>query len=181
MTRKSRIDRFPLALFSALLMGGAVAFFFLAMPMVLLEQGVIASGLPSLIAAAGPPLGAIARTLVAGSLALLAGATTGAAITLIGIITCPRRRAVRDMRQVQLPAEWHLEAYPDANARRPILASSELGVPMAEAGASVDKPSPELPADDALDLVDPLPEEIPAPSGAALRSALDELQRRAAR
>jgi hypothetical protein len=162
--RRNLVDRIPLAPVSAVLMGGAVAFFFFAMPMVLLEQGVIASGLPTLIAAAGPPLGATARTLVAGSFALLTGGITWGAITLAGLIGRPRRPGADNEGQ-----DWatisidHAERH-DAPARRPIFASRELGAPLEP---PVEELAEIFPEDDVLELVDILPDEPPRTAGSS--------------
>jgi hypothetical protein len=155
-----------LALFSAVLMGGAVAFFFFAMPLVLLEQGVIASGLPTIIAAAGPPLGATARALVAGTFALLSGGTTWLLITLIGMIGRPRVRRSRDADETAVPLAQPLDLPATAPPRRPIFATAELGAPIADVQeaefevATIDQPAAnpwkplEVPLEDVLDLVD---------------------------
>jgi len=57
----------------------ALAFFVIAMPADLFERLISASGLPSIISAAAPPLGMTARMIVAGLIALIAHA---AVITL---------------------------------------------------------------------------------------------------
>lgn len=54
----------------------ALAFFIFAMPMDLFELAILASHLPSLLAAAEPPLGETARMAVAGVGGLFAGAMT---------------------------------------------------------------------------------------------------------
>lgn len=152
-------------------MGGAVAFFFFAMPMVLLEQGVIASGLPNLIAAAGPPLGATARTLVAGSFGLVAAGFTWAAITLAGLIGRPRRDSDHES-DGWSTIPFHAEGAPDAPARRPIFASSELGAPLAE-----EQPL-SLAEDDVLELVNVFSDEPPPPEPACQAPSIAELMAR---
>jgi hypothetical protein len=162
--QKSLVERIPLALFSAVLMGGAVAFFFFAMPMVLLEQGVIASGLPTLIASAGPPLGTTARTLVAASFALASGGLTWLVITAIGFISLPRVRRSREPDESE-PTEYE-NFEPRPEARRPIFAASELAMPPADEPAPVVEWAEieEFPIDDVLELVQPLAEETPEPA-----------------
>lgn len=60
----------------------AFAFFVFAMPSAMFESIVMATGLPSLIAAAQPPLGDTARLAVAGAAGLLAGGATAALFLL---------------------------------------------------------------------------------------------------
>lgn len=94
MTRKksaSIIDRLPLGPISALMLGGASAFFLYAMPADLMERAVGATGIARLIAAAAPPLGETARMLIAG----VGGGAAGLATLLIVSLTGrkPRKRA----------------------------------------------------------------------------------------
>jgi hypothetical protein len=160
-----------LALSSAVLMGGAVAFFFFAMPMVLIEQGVIASGLPTLIASAGPPLGATARTLVAATFALLAGGVTWLVITGIGMIGS---RPVRDPREADesLPVDIQIPVSAPP-VRRPIFASELVMSQVEERHPEIeeavftdawsDEEMPIFPTDDVLDLVEPIADKVPEP------------------
>lgn len=170
---KSLVDQGALALFPAVLMGGAVAFFFFAMPMMLIQQGVIASGLPSLIAAAAPPLGETARSLVAGAFALLSGGVTWLIITLAG----PRHRVERAHDEADLAATPSFDHSAHFPVRRPILAHSEFGTPLpdiAEAPFSAWTEDAELdllefPDDDVLELQEPIaqappPEPSPPPA-----------------
>lgn len=156
MSRTSLIEQVPLAWFAALLMAGAVAFFLLAMPIGLIEQGVGAIGLPSVLAAATPPLGSTARALVAGSAAVFAGGTTWGLMTLADRSVRPRRRpAPRRAAPARSPA--HVDAPP----RRPIFANSDFGSPLPE-------PLPafrEMVAsnDDVLELVDVIVDRVPMP------------------
>lgn len=182
MKRKSLVDRIPLAPLGAVLMAAAVAFFFFAMPLVLLEQGVIASGLPSVIAAAGPPLGGTARTLVAATFALLAGGITWAVITLAGMIGSLRFRQPRepDEREPFFPEPVEAPAGTD---RRPLFAATDLGMPSEEDEQQFETPDPwqepafeplEVSFDDVLELVDVVPDE-PVRPVAAPSSSLDSL------
>ena len=126
MKKKSLIEQVPLALFMGLLMGGATAFFFIQMPMVLIEQAVIASGLPTVIAAAGPPLGSTARALVAGSVALASGGFTWLVITLAGLIERPRRAKPVPEGEATLDLT---DVHPETPLRRPIFAHADFGDP----------------------------------------------------
>ena len=169
MRRKSLVDRIPLALLSAVLMSAAVAFFFFAMPMVLLEQGVIASGLPTLISAAGPPLGGTARTLVAGMFALLSGGLTWGAITLVGVIGSLRFRQPREPDESEPSITEPVET-PASSERRPLFAATDLGTPVEEEEPAFEPL--EVSFDDVLELVDVIADE---PATAAAPSSLDSL------
>lgn len=149
----------------ALLMGGSVAFFFFAMPIALIEQAVFASGLPTVLAAAAPPLGGTARLLIVGAAATAMAAATWIAITLAGALFQPRPRKPRPARQ---SPPRRADAHPDAPARKPIFASSDFAIP--------EEPEPpieaewaevvEYEADDTLELVDIAPDDdvTPAPA-----------------
>jgi hypothetical protein len=188
MRRKSLVDRIPLALLSAVLVGAAMAFFFFAMPMVLLEQGVIASGLPTLIAAAGPPLGGTARALVAGTFALLSGGLTWGAVTLVGMIGSLRFRRPREPDESEPSFPEPIET-PASSERRPLFAATDLGMlvpkeePELELVEAEEEPSPaehwnepafeplEVSFDDVLELVDVVLQEPAAP----IQTPLDSL------
>jgi hypothetical protein len=173
--RTSLIERLPLALLAALLMGGAVAFFFIAMPIALIERAVIASGLPLTLAAATPPLGGTARALVAGAAAMACGG-----VTWIGM-TWASRHPGKGLKR-STPKRGELDAEPAA--RRPIFASSDLGSPeepltLTQEGVAVlpeELPAAEwveieFDAGDVLELVDVLEEEsAPPPPASALPS-----------
>lgn len=140
-----RIGRFPIELPAALLMAAAVALAVAAVPGWRLESAVAATGLPTLVAAAAPPLGETARTIAAIALASLAFL-----LVWSGLRALDRRQPSGDF-----PAFRAADFHPDAPRRRPILAGAEFGVP-----------NDELPA-----IETPVEEEAPA-IAAALPSFL---------
>lgn len=123
----SRIDRLPLGPPAALLLGGALAFFILAMPPRLIEQIVVTSGLPAILAAAEPPLGMTARALLAGVCAVAV-----AIPTWLGFVALDRPRPHRSARPAgpQVPPLRREDSHPDAPSRRPLFADTELGEPL---------------------------------------------------
>jgi hypothetical protein len=136
---RSVID-LPVAALAAL----SVGFVAFAMPADLLSQAVAATGLPTLLPAAAPPLGATARALVVG---VAASATFAAIFMLLRLLDrrdhevapaafeqAPPRPRVREFvaepeEQAEPPRLRRADSHPDAPARRPILAGSELGEP----------------------------------------------------
>lgn len=168
----------PVAALAAL----AAAFVAFALPADLLGDMVGASGLPSLIAAAEPPLGLTARIAIGGAGAI---ATFGLVILLLRLLD----RSGLDMRaagtpeaEEDAPKLRRRDAHPDAPGRRPISAARDLGEPappvrprdaapawLAEADpveAVVAEPEPEL-----------VPEPVPEPA-AEPASSLAELMAR---
>ena len=113
---------------------GAVGFALFALPDGLFAGAVEASGLPSVLPAAQPPLGATARFAAIGA----AAAATFLMVWLLlrslgGKPAQPKRRSGPVEIDVPLPRIRRADAHPDAPARRPILAGLELGVPLDEA------------------------------------------------
>jgi hypothetical protein len=110
-----------------------VAFALFAVPDDLFAGLVEASGLPSVLAAAQPPLGNTAR------FAAIAVASTAAFLfvwlvlrALGGKPVQAKRRTAPVPIEVPLPRIRRADAHPDAPARRPLLAGLELGVPFDE-------------------------------------------------
>ena len=66
VTLARRAQRIPFAPVVALLFGVAAAILVAAVPQWMFEAGVVKSGLPTMLAAAAPPLGLIARLLAIG-------------------------------------------------------------------------------------------------------------------
>jgi hypothetical protein len=171
----------PVAALAAL----AAAFVAFALPADLLGEMVGASGLPSLIAAAEPPLGLTARIAIGAAGAI---ATFGLVILLLRLLD----RSGLDMRPARTPeAEEDAprlrrrDAHPDAPGRRPISAARDLGEPAppvrprdaAPAWLAVAEPEPESEPE-------PVPEPAaePASSLAELMARLERgLARRAGR
>ncbi|WP_286165149.1 hypothetical protein [Arthrobacter sp. TPD3018] len=106
--------------------GGAVAaltvaVLFVALPATVLEDWVWRSGLPSLIGAAEPPLGATARAVLALAGGALAGAVAWSALFLLfgpGGLLAPRAASSDGV-----PVLRRADAHPDAPARRPLSAA----------------------------------------------------------
>jgi hypothetical protein len=136
----------------AALAGGSVAFATFAMPDGLFAQIVVASRLPDLLAAAQPPLGDTARwtaTAAAGAITFLLAWALLRALDRVPTRRRPPAEAGFAEPFAELPRVRRADAHPDAPARRPLRAGRELGEPL-------EGPPP---ADDMLDLVDPVPEE----------------------
>jgi len=129
---KKLMKRLPLGLLAAIMLGGAAAFFCLAMPAEMLERIVSASGLPDLLAAAAPPLGLTARLLAAALAALVAGGLAWGGFALSG----PRRPAHQregdadEAADIPLPPLRRADLHPDAPPRRPLFAASDIGTPL---------------------------------------------------
>lgn len=129
--RRSGID-LPVAALAAL----SVGFVAFAMPADQFADAISATGLPSLLPAAAPPLGTTARAL---AVALASIATFGLVLTLLRLLDRrpaePERRPVRGRSMFDEDGESgpprlrRADSHPDAPARRPILAARELGEP----------------------------------------------------
>lgn len=130
----------PLAPLIAAVAGGLAALGVAMIPVPALEALVMDSGLPSILAAAEPPLGLTARLAVA----LGAGAFVGAFMWLSAFILLGSRgltigggdvEAV-DSEAVPLPVLRRADAHPDAPPRPPLLATRDLGRPFLEVRAA---------------------------------------------
>jgi len=109
-----------LAIVAGVVVAAAVA----GAPADLLSAVVEATGLPTILPAAAPPIGVTGRTLLALVVGLAIGGLGFAAPLMIGFA---RRDALRDRDTVRLR---RADAHPDAPARRPIRASEDLGPPL---------------------------------------------------
>lgn len=129
VTLARRASRIPFAPVVAVLFGVVAGVLTAATPQWLFERGIVASGLPALIAAASPPLGLMARLLA------ISGAFLAITVLLwavLGPLTAKLESRVR----ARTP--WRDAGYdvPLADttlfiaARRPILAPEELGAPL---------------------------------------------------
>ncbi len=131
----------PLAPLIALVAGGLAALGVAMIPVPALEALVMDSGLPSILAAAEPPLGLTARLAVA----LGAGAFVGAFMWLSAFILLGSRGLTIggaaesiDPEQVPLPILRRADAHPDAPPRPPLLATRDLGRPFLEVRAAAE-------------------------------------------
>lgn len=138
------------------LAAAAAAFFLYAMPGDLFAALVEATGLPSLISAARPPLGLTARLcamVVAGAVMFL---LVWAVLRRIDAFGTMGGEPVEEAAAAVLPRLRRADAHPDAPARRPLLAREDLGEPI---DAPLPVETPEQP--DAPDEAEPV-ETIPA-------------------
>lgn len=141
--------KMPVALLGAALVGALAAFCALVLPTAALEGMVMRSGLPSIIAAAEPPLGFTARVLLALGAGGFFGTMGGLTLFVIAGTTSvdlgrfkprPRPDAAR------APVLRRADAHPDAPPRPPLMAARDLGTPFLEVGADdIPKPLPLTP------------------------------------
>ncbi len=119
---------------AALLMGAAAAALVMMAPIVALQNAVVASGLPELLPAAGPPLGGKARLMFAFATALIG---FGAALLVLRAAGrgSGSRRPPRDPRDeieddfLPAPRVRRRDLHPDAPVRAPLMAARDLGEP----------------------------------------------------
>jgi hypothetical protein len=125
----------------------------------LLEDLVTASGLPSLVPAAAPPLGSVVRILLA-----LAGGAIAAVVVWSALFLLFGPGGLLNgllVGEEGEPVVRRADAHPDAPPRKPISANADLGVPM---------PTPP-PA------VRPIPADLDQPIAAFHPSAIPETPR----
>ncbi|HEU4959940.1 MAG TPA: hypothetical protein VFT56_05990 [Sphingomonas sp.] len=140
------LDRRRLILPLAPTLGGAfgllVALAVAVMPASLLDSAVTASSIPSVLAAAEPPLGATARVLLlligGGGVALFAGV---ALWLVFGNRTIALGRGER-AGQGELPVLRRADSHPDAPPRAPVRAHRDFGAPMLPLDSIVERAMP---------------------------------------
>ncbi|HEX8257418.1 MAG TPA: hypothetical protein VF589_07280, partial [Allosphingosinicella sp.] len=129
MKRARKIAKLPLDLPMAALAAASVAFVAYAMPDDLFSRGVGLTGLPSVLAAAEPPLGATAR------LAVIAAGAAGTFLIVwlllraLGKPSAKARRLAEEEAEMAPPRLRRADAHPDAPSRRPLIAGLDLGEP----------------------------------------------------
>lgn len=148
----------PFAPIVAVVLGAGVAGACALMPAPVLEGLVMDSGIPAVLSAAEPPLGATARLMLAGGAGGLVALFSWFALFLIlgsrGLTlgkAAPADEAVPVLRRA--------DAHPDAPARAPLLATRDLGTPFLEVTAPVkaeEKPAEPLFAPEPLFAAEPL-------------------------
>ncbi len=150
----------------------AVAFLAFAMPGDMLAGLIGATGLPSLLPAAEPPLGMTARIAIGGA---GAAATFGLVFYLLRVLD---RSMLGSSRPRPAPADdaapklRRRDIHPDAPATRPILAARELGEPApparpaAKAPLWLDDAAPSEPEETIEAAPEELAAEAPAPEPA---------------
>lgn len=118
----------------AALAAAAVGFVAYAMPDPLFAGAVEASGLPSVLSAAQPPLGLTARLGVVGAGALATFLGTWLLLRALGNVSSPLRRAREEEEEVSMPPLRlrRVDSHPDAPLRRPLVAGLDLGEPKVE-------------------------------------------------
>lgn len=134
-TNKATTPRqFPVLDFAvAALAGGSVAFALFAMPADLFSRLIELSQLPSLVAAAEPPLGATARLAAVGAGGLVAFLCVYFLMRALDRPSQPSVRPARapepleELREEAVPRLRRADAHPDAPARRPIFAARDFG------------------------------------------------------
>ena len=114
----------------AALVAIAVAFVAYAMPVDLLTRLVEMSQLPSVLAAAEPPLGFKARLLVSLAGAVLSFIAVFALLRALGRNGSPGAEPAVEIAE-ETPRLRRADFHPDAPARRPILAGRDFGEPEA--------------------------------------------------
>lgn len=172
------------------LAGFAVVFIAFAAPVDLLEGAVAASGLPSLIAGAAPPLGGKARILLGLGGGAAVFALAFALLRLIDRLTARPPRAVPVLVEEPAPRVRRRDFHPDAPPRPPVSAIREFGEPApprAPRAASGDRPIATIVGEEAMPAPQPefaadqAPEPAPAgdpasePAPAASPSRADSL------
>ena len=169
------LENVPFVPVAAVLFGMVAVILVLATPGWLFERGVVASGLPNIIAAAAPPLGDKAQIMAS----IVAAIGTAGFVWLVPTILGCLVNAARTERQstgIENDSE-HVEhpPHPNAPVRRPLFAESDLGAPfmsdeaiahardelVLEAIVAESPESLEQIADEAaLDLVEPFEEPV---------------------
>ncbi len=125
----------PLAPLVAVVAGGLAALGVAMIPVPALEALVMDSGLPSILAAAEPPLGLTARLAVALGTGVFVGALMWlSAFILLGSrgLTIGGEAEQVDPADVPVPVLRRADAHPDAPPRPPLLATRDLGKPFLE-------------------------------------------------
>lgn len=186
-----RIAKIPFAPVVAAMFGLIFVTLVLMTPGWLFERMIVASGLPALIPAAGPPLGETARSLAAFGGGL--GVFLALWVALAVLRALIKRNAPAKARGSRIDAVTRPVQPPVADARRkrePIFAERELGAPfmsdeaiakVAEtipaapsslpSAAPAAEPEPLLP-----DRIAPAPAPEPTPSGPTVISELERLE-----
>ncbi|WP_299420082.1 hypothetical protein [Sphingomonas bacterium] len=123
----------PIAPAAGIVAAGLVAVAFLLMPIVVIEDMAMDSGVAAMLTAAAPPFGLTARLAVAFFAALAAGGVIWFGLFLIlGARTVLLNRATPED---GVPVLRRADAHPDAPPRRPVFANRDLGTPFLDVKA----------------------------------------------
>jgi hypothetical protein len=131
----------PLAPAAALALAVLSGLMFLIMPIAVIEDMVIDSGIASFVTAAQPPLGTTAHLAIAFLVALGVGA-----VSWFGLFLLVGNRTIvlgRNAREDGVPVLRRADAHPDAPPRRPVFANRDLGTPFLEVTADSPPSSPQ--------------------------------------
>lgn len=174
---------FPVAALAAV----AALFVALALPADLLSGMVGASGLPSVLPAAAPPLGLTARITIGVAGALAAFALVFLLLRVLDRSGLDRTRTRARAPQEEAPRPRRRDFHPDAPAPRPISAAREFGEPAPPVrpseptplwlAAADSEPAQFIVEPTAEPAPEPEPEPAPAPAAASALS-LSELMER---
>lgn len=135
----------PVAPAAALVLAALAGLMFLIMPISVIEDLVVDSGIASFVTAAQPPLGMTAHLAIAFLVALgVGGVSWFALFLLVGNRTVLLGRGHRED---GVPVLRRADAHPDAPPRRPVFANRDLGTPFLEVTA--DSPPPAMSIADA--------------------------------
>ena len=150
MNKRSKRKQSRLDIAMAALAASSVAFAIYAMPAAYFEEAVAASGLPMILDAAQPPLGATARLAAV----LAAAAATFGLVWLVlrslgpKKAPKPRRQPIITEIEIEPPKIRRADAHPDAPSRRPILAGLDLGGSFDQLGTIDGEEAAKAPASD---------------------------------
>ena len=187
VTLARRAQRIPFAPVVALLFGVAAAILVAAVPQWMFEAGVVKSGLPTVLAAAAPPLGLMARLLAIGVAFGAVSFLVWALVATLTKIVEAKARARTPWRDAGYDADMAMTRDDPLPPRRPIFAPDELGAPLMsdEAIAPViafSEPEPALAAPLVVEELQPVvaaPAQVDHSIMALIRRLEDGLARRA--
>ena len=154
---RSRIA-LPIASVAGAVVATLVALSFVAMPIGVIENMAVDSGVASILTAAAPPLGLTARLAVA----FFAGAIAGGIIWFgLRLVVGARAVVIRHGEgEDGVPVLRRADAHPDAPARRPVFANSDLGTPFLDVKA---EPSGEAEAEAEVAVARHVPADLDTP------------------
>ncbi len=157
VTLARRAERVPFAPVVAALFGTAAAVLVAAVPQRMFEASVVASGLPTVLAAAAPPLGLVARVLAIALAFVVVAAVLWAALTPLAHAIEGKARARTPWRDAGYDADTDRMRDFAVPQRRPIFAPDELGAPLMSDAAIAARTPTEVVADDRESVADFLP------------------------
>jgi hypothetical protein len=187
VTLARRAQRIPFAPVVAVLFGVAAAVLVAAVPQWMFENGVVASGLPAVFAAAAPPLGLVARLLAIAFAFGLVAVLTWVLLAPLTKFLEAKANARTPWRDAGYDAESIVARNDPLPPRRPIFAPDELGAPLMSDEAIAPaapylEPEPALAAPIAAEALQPVivaPVKADDSITALIRRLEDGLSRRA--